>query len=169
MFKKSVLTLAMAAALTGCEDDGDMMTMMDDEEVTTFEVRIENVSTVFGNASSGVFNTPVGAMAPGPAGPGAAYEAEFSAAPGHRLFFATMFVQSNDLFYAPDGMGIALYDDNGMPVMGDITDQVQLWDGGTEIDQEPGLGPDQAPRRQLLRVEVGRQQPVVDVDNVVEA
>jgi hypothetical protein len=114
---------------------------------TTFEVRIENVNAVYDFTSSGVFNTPVGAGAPGPLASGSAYEFEFSAAPGSRLSFATMFVQSNDLFYAPDGDGIEVYDAAGMPLTGDITDQVYLWDAGTEINQEPGLGADQAPRQ----------------------
>jgi hypothetical protein len=58
-----------------------------------------------------------------------------------------MFVQSNDLFYAPDGAGIALFNSDGAPVSGDVTGQVQLWDAGTEVNQEPGVGPDQAPRQ----------------------
>lgn len=95
----------------------------------------------------GVFNTPVGAGEPGPATPGAAYEFEITAAPGEHLSFATMFVQSNDLFYAPDEGGVALFDDAGAPVSGDVTGQIMLWDAGTEVNQEPGVGPDQAPRQ----------------------
>ncbi len=30
---------------------------------------------------------------------------------------------------------------------GDVTGQIQLWDAGTEVNQEPGVGPDQAPRQ----------------------
>ena len=30
---------------------------------------------------------------------------------------------------------------------GDITSLIYLWDAGTEVNQEPGLGPDQAPRQ----------------------
>jgi hypothetical protein len=72
---------------------------------------------------------------------------ELMAQPGDRLFFATMFVQSNDLFYAPDGGSIALFDKSGEPVSGDITDRVVLWDAGTEVNEVPGLGPNQAPRQ----------------------
>lgn len=112
-------------------------------EKAAFTVRIENVSN-FPFAASGVFNTPVGATEPGPLLPGSAYEAAFNAAPGDRLSFASMFVQSNDLFIAPDQAGIALFNDDGAPVTGDITGQIQLWDSGTEVNQEPGLGADQA-------------------------
>jgi hypothetical protein len=58
-----------------------------------------------------------------------------------------MFVQSNDLFYAPDGAGIALFNAEATPVTGDVTSQIGLWDAGTEVNQEPGFGPDQAPRQ----------------------
>ena len=53
--------------------------------------------------SSGVFDTPTGAMEAGPLRPGDAYEFTVSAEPGQRLSFATMLVPSNDLFYAPSG------------------------------------------------------------------
>jgi hypothetical protein len=31
------------------------------------------------------------------------------------------------------------------PIAGDITSQILLWDAGTEVNEEPGLGPNQAP------------------------
>ena len=105
-------------------------------------VRIENVSPAYEFSSSGHFAVPVGAAGPGPLLPGGTYEFHFHAGPGLYLSFATMFVQSNDLFYAPDGRGIAVWGDGG-PVTGDITDQIMLWDAGTEINQEPGTGADQ--------------------------
>jgi hypothetical protein len=94
----------------------------------------------------GVFNTPVGSMGPGPIGPGAAYEFTFDAAPGMKLSMAFMFGQSNDLFYGNES-GIALFDSKGKPVSSDITSELILWDAGTEVNQEPGIGPDQAPRQ----------------------
>lgn len=33
------------------------------------------------------------------------------------------------------------------PVTGDWTKSVKLWDAGTEKDEEPGVGPNQAPRQ----------------------
>lgn len=96
---------------------------------------------------AGVFNTPVGADGPGTASPGAAYEFTVAAVPGQYLTFATMFVQSNDWFFAPDEAGIELFDMDGAPLNGDITDRIFLWDSGTEVDQTPGEGADQAPRQ----------------------
>jgi hypothetical protein len=105
------------------------------------------VASRTGVSASGAFNTPVGATEPGPLPSGGAYEFTVVAVPGDALSFATMFVQSNDLFYAPDGAGIALFNSDGTPVSGDVTAQVMLWDAGTEVNQEPGVGPDQAPRQ----------------------
>ena len=76
--RRAALALVLAALpLTACDDDG-----MEPEPATTFLVTVENVSTVHDFYMSGVFNTPVGASAPGPALPGDAFEFEFAAPPG---------------------------------------------------------------------------------------
>jgi hypothetical protein len=93
-----------------------------------------------------VFNTPVGASSPGPITPGAAYELTISAMPGERLSMTLMMGQSNDWFYAPAERGIELFK-NGTAVSGDIASQFSMWDAGTEVDQEPGIGSDQGPRQ----------------------
>jgi hypothetical protein len=95
----------------------------------------------------GVFNTPVGMSESGTAAPGETYEFSFVASPGAYLSFATMSVQTNDLFYAPDGAGIPLFDADLRAVRGDITDQISLWDAGTEVNQAPGEGADQGARQ----------------------
>jgi hypothetical protein len=100
-----------------------------------------------GSNLHGVFNTPVGAMAAGPVRPGDAYEFTVTAVPGMKLFMTQMFGQSNDWFYAPSVNGIALFDNKGNPVTGDITDQFYLWNAGTEKDEEIGIGPNQGPRQ----------------------
>ncbi|NIR52791.1 hypothetical protein GWO43_29635, partial [candidate division KSB1 bacterium] len=96
---------------------------------------------------SGVFNTPVGASSPAPIGPGGAYEFTFTANSGDRLSFATMFVPSNDLFFAPDENGVALFDSDGTPISGEVTAQIMLWDAGTEVNQKPGVGSEQVQRQ----------------------
>jgi hypothetical protein len=96
---------------------------------------------------SGVVTVPSGDKEAGPITPGKAYEFTISAAPGQRLTLATMFGQSNDLFYAPGAKAIALFDAKGQPLAADITSQLQLWDAGTEVNEEPGLGANQAPRQ----------------------
>lgn len=98
-------------------------------------------------SSSAVFNTPAGAAAPGPIGPGARYEFTIMATPGEYFNFATMYIQSNDLFFAFDDVGIALWDDDGDPISGDVTSEVELWDSGTEVNEFPGAGLNQAVRQ----------------------
>lgn len=99
-----------------------------------------------GIKSVAVFNTPVGANAPGPITPGAAYETTITAMPGDRLSLTLMMGQSNDWFYAPEEAGIELFK-NGKAIRSDMTAQLVMWDAGTEVDQEPGIGTDQGPRQ----------------------
>lgn len=113
----------------------------DDPEPSMFTVTIENVSTAKPFLASGVFNTPKGDAGPGPATPGKAYEFTVKAGKGSKLSFVTMLAATNDLFYAPDGSGIPLYNDDGSPFSGEVTDQVYLWDAGTEVNEEPAVGP----------------------------
>ncbi len=106
-----------------------------------------NLMGKYGVQSSGIFNTPVGAPGPQPAFPGQAFVFMVEAKPGEILSFATMYAQSNDWFYAPGFFGIPLFDFWGNPMSGNMTNYVGLWDAGTEVDQVPGIGPDQAPRQ----------------------
>ncbi len=97
-------------------------------------------------SDSGAFTRPDGAAADGPIGPGGSYTFEVTAAPGDQLALATMYVQSNDLYYAFGPNGIQLFNGNA-PISGDVTNQIGLFDAGTEGDQEPGVGPDQVIRQ----------------------
>jgi hypothetical protein len=94
-----------------------------------------------------IFNTPDGANAPGPIGPGGSYSFTFDASPGDRLSLATMYIQSNDFFYGFDSAGLALFSVDGTPVSGDVTGRIALYDAGTEADEEPGIGLNQAIRQ----------------------
>ena len=89
------------------------------------------------------------------------------ARPGDMLTFATMFGQSNDCFYAPKGGDMALFDQDGKPMMGEHTVEVVLYDAGTEANQAPGVGPDQGPRQDPMTwrqgaLEHATVQPVRD-------
>jgi hypothetical protein len=121
-------------------------------------------------AAAGAFTTPVGADEPSPLPPGGAYE--FTAetgegGPAHSLSFVTMFVPSNDLFFAVGGdTGVRLFED-GEPLRGDVTDRVGLWDAGTEINEEPGVGENQVQRQRGANVglvERGTVAPIEDVN-----
>jgi hypothetical protein len=89
---------------------------------------------------------PIGGTAEGPITPGQSYAFEITARPGQSLSTAWMFGQSNDLFYSND-RPIALFDAGGKPLSGEMTAQLSLWDAGTEVNEEPGLGPNQGPRQ----------------------
>jgi hypothetical protein len=106
----------------------------------------KSLQSVKGIKSIVVFTTPIGAAGAGPTTPGAAYEFTISAMRGDRLSLTTMMGQSNDWFYAPAESGIDLFK-NSKAISGNITSQIILWDAGTEVDQEPGIGSDQGPRQ----------------------
>jgi hypothetical protein len=105
-----------------------------------FTLTLENIAATKPFTSAGIFNTPVGDAGPGPATPGKKYEFTITAGRKQKLSFVTMLAATNDLFFGPNGKGIALYDANGDPISGDVTDQIQLWDAGTEVNQEPHVG-----------------------------
>lgn len=154
------LAVLVGGAMTACEDEmvatqqsptgtdaaGSFGGVATAAQPYLFDVRVENVAA-WEFFDGGMFNTPAGQKSPGPLFPGQKYEFELFAPPGSYLSFATMMVQSNDLFFAPDEMGIPLYDANGGQNLGDVTKYVQVWDAGTEADEEPGLGSNQAPRQ----------------------
>jgi len=136
MQKKSLLITLMAViVLSACNKDDEQPTP---SESANFTVTIENVLPVSNYSSSGT----IGFLAPGDQ-----ETIEFHAGDGDYLSFATMFVQSNDLFYGFEDRGLRLHDENGNPITGDVTAFVDLWDAGTEVNQEPGVGADQAPRQ----------------------
>ena len=121
--------------------------LADHHESTSFTVTIENISGIGLFENTGVSPVPVGAEGAGPALPGGAYEFVIHASAGDTLTFATMLAQSNDMFFAPDEAGIGLFDGDGNAISGDVSDQVDLWDAGTEINQPIGEGDEQAPRQ----------------------
>jgi archaellum component FlaF (FlaF/FlaG flagellin family) len=137
--KKLIYSLSILF-LMSCSDDDNGTIVLPTVTSATFTVSIENLATNNSNFASGTID--------GLIQPGESTTFGFNAGKGHYLNFATMLVQSNDLFYAPESStGIALYDTNGVALTGDITSMVSLWDAGTEVNETPGVGPNQAPRQ----------------------
>jgi hypothetical protein len=102
----------------------------------------------------GIFDSPGGPDA-GPAifaGETATFTVD--ARPGDRLQFESMFVQSNDWFFAFADGGIDLFEGD-TPITGDVTDRLALYDAGTEEDTEPGTGADQKPVQDPAATDVG--------------
>lgn len=119
---------------------------------------------------AGAFTTPVGADGPAPLTPGDAYEFSVTASSGKptpHLSLVTMFVPSNDLFYALGGpAGLPLFDGDA-PASGNVTDHATLWDAGTEVNEEPGVGENQVQRQRgpnVGLVERGTVAPVAGVN-----
>lgn len=103
------------------------------------------IAQVTGNSdvsASGVATAPADGMPPIFSGETATFT--FTARPGDKLQFETMFVQSNDWFYAFNNGGLELFNGN-TPISGDVTSNVRVYDAGTEADTAPGTGPDQKP------------------------
>ncbi len=96
--------------------------------------------------SAGTFTALNSSGAPGPALPGDGYMFSFEAEPGDFLTLATMFGDSNDLFFAPTEQGVPLFSPDGTPLSGDVTSYLILWDAGTEVNEGPG-GANQATRQ----------------------
>jgi hypothetical protein len=117
---------------------------------------------------SGVFDTPNGAPEPGPASSGGRYEFTITAVRGDRLSLATMLVQSNDLFFSFGPEGLELFAANGEPTAGDVSSELALWDAGTEINEFPGAGANQAPRQSAPNTGPVESQPVALVNDAFE-
>ncbi|EPR69573.1 spondin domain-containing protein [Cyclobacterium qasimii] len=156
---KSVKLLSLAAfmgallLLNACNDEDMDMPQKTNSE---FTVTIENVfegKDYFNTGQTGLIT------------PDNSESFSFNAGKGQSLSFATMLVESNDLFYAPDEMGIALYDDNGEPVTGDVSAMVSLWDAGTEVNEEPGMGTNQPLRQSAANTGTAESNPVKLVDD----
>lgn len=88
-----------------------------------------------------------------------------AARPGDKLSLAAMFVQSNDLFYGFENGGIDIFNGAGQPVTGDLTARVVLYDAGTEVNEAPGVGPNQAPRQATPNTGPSESKPVQIVND----
>lgn len=125
------------------QDRGDgLEALAEDGDPGTLATSLNGMTDI---QTSGVFNTPDGASGPGPLLPNTSYSFTFTATEGDYLSMATMLVQSNDLFYAFEEKGIALFS-NGTPITGNVTAQIDLWDAGTEVNEYPGAGNNQPVR-----------------------
>ncbi len=99
------------------------------------------VETAEGVVTAGVFGgDTTTSYDDAPIAPGQSADFLVVAPAGSRVSFAGMWIQSNDTFYGSVPNGIAL-------ATGNVSDRVHLWDAGTEVNQQPGAGPDQAPRQ----------------------
>ena len=150
MKKLIFLTLALGLFFMSCKKD-EMKVSKD------FTVTIKNVidgKDFFTSGTTGLIK------------PGMSESFSFNAGKGHYLKFATMLAQSNDIFYAPGDAGIPLYDASGNALTGDLSAMILLWDAGTEVNEEPGVGPNQAPRQSAPNMGMAENGTVTLVTNI---
>lgn len=83
-------------------------------------------------------------------------------AAGQEVTFASMFGESNDVLIS--GQGGAALDATGALVTEDFTSKLALYDMGTEVNQEPGVGADQAPRQAAPNTGTSEDNPVTRID-----
>lgn len=134
--KKYLLAVAaftfVSAVLISCnnEDDKDM-TGQTVSSVISFENILEPKEFVESGTFVGMGNAEVNAPV---VLPGQSISFMFHAGKGQALMFATMYGASKDWFFAPENPGLKLYNDKGMPMTGDISSQIKLWDNGTKME-----------------------------------
>ena len=126
----SVFFIAGIASLSSCNDEEMML------QPQSRTISIENVLEGKPLVQSGTF---AGTGTPPVILPGESFSINFNAGAGQALSFATMYGWSNDLFFAPENPGIKLYDKDGIPITGDVSAQIKLWDNGTRVNQAPGM------------------------------
>jgi hypothetical protein len=163
--KFGALVIALFGLLA-CDDD-DTNTPADDTtggSARDFVLRVENVApwTVMKGSTQATKTTAVD----GPAASGEAFQVRFSGGAGQFVSFGAMLSESNDWFFATGPDGIPLFTD-GVPTSGDVTKYVQLWDAGTEANQEPFVG-DAVGTRQPTR-DFGAADPDTSVRVVTES
>ena len=136
-FRRPTLPMALAAlalgGLSACMESDDSAA------ARAVTVTVKSKAPAFTSSTAGTYGA-------GAAVPGKSFTFDFYAPKGSRLSFASMFGQSNDLFFAPAGDGIPLMDGKAWR-NGDVTGWISLWDAGTEANEAPGVGPNQAPRQ----------------------
>jgi len=131
-----------------------------------------NLPGLPGVRSGGVFSEPLGRRRGMPSGQrdrasssrmlhrGQHYEFTVTAHRGDRLSMAMMLAQSNDGLIATGADGIELFDAAARAISGDMTSQLSLWDAGTEVNEDPGLGRNQGMRQSAPHAGDPERQPV---------
>ncbi|QPH39267.1 spondin domain-containing protein [Pedobacter endophyticus] len=122
---------ALSLALVACKKDREFV----QERTDNTTISVENVLDSRPLVQSGTFQ---GTGTPPVTLPGQSTTIQFYAAKGQAITFATMYGLSNDLFFAPENPGIKVYTADGLPIEGDVSALVKLWDNGTRVNQKPG-------------------------------
>ncbi|WP_163322264.1 spondin domain-containing protein [Draconibacterium mangrovi] len=113
---------------------------------------------------AGAYAVPDGKNSAGPLFPGDKYTFSIDAQPNQYLSIASMLGNSNDIFFAFGDSGIKLNFGNEAQ---DITDEIMLWDAGTEVNEYPGTKSMDEDEGGLVRLlDDGFMYP--DVDKIIK-
>jgi len=126
--KTRILSLVILALIvfTSCNDDDTNIAGPQQEIPTTsFRLTLRNAVNYLNVLPIG--DAPLTTT-------GQTFEVNFKATKGTYLSFANMFAQSNDWFFGTDNTGIKLWDGD-TPKTGDISNYVNVYDAGTEMDE----------------------------------
>jgi len=153
------------------QDDDPMFEVGDKATVGTIRIAEDGFATEMTSQLNDDDDVTANGVATSPGGPdmgpalfaGESATFTFTAVPGDKLQFESMFVQSNDWFYAFNDEGLELFSGN-TPITGDQTGRVAIYDAGSELDTAPGTGPDQKPVQEAMATNVGPDEDV-DIQN----
>ena len=129
--KNRIFIILLTIFIISCSDDDDAFRngTRSDTTPTRFRITVTNAINYLRVKTIRVITTGTTNMG----------SVEFYAVPGAKLSFASKLGNTNDIFFGPDGSGIALFDDDNNPIVGDVTDQIFLWDAGTAEDPDTNV------------------------------
>ena len=139
------LRLAYIAPVVSADGKGD------GEAVCQNVDRLPPADTIRSKIHSAfVMNQPLGANQPGPLRAEQTYQLMFDAPPEAFISIASMKVHSNDQFLGFSDSGLPLFNaTTGQPLYSqptDVTNELHLWNAGTEKDEKSGVGKGQPMR-----------------------
>lgn len=99
-----------------------------------------------------------------PMGPGVFAFTTAEIAPDTLFSVLFMYGQSNDVVIA--GLGLSAFDEADAPISTELSSALAFYDLGTEQNQEPGVGADQAPRQSAPNTGTAESGVVARIDGV---
>ncbi|HEX9646049.1 MAG TPA: spondin domain-containing protein [Alphaproteobacteria bacterium] len=131
--------------------------LAEDGNVRPIQANLEQHADV---VESGIVYRPVGDDKDNELWPGHVYEFHLTADAGENLSFAAMLIQSNDVVVGPKDGYLPLFDSNGRPMSGDVTDRIAFFDAGTEVNEDPKFGPNVGVNQKWLNAGETETKPV---------
>lgn len=111
----------------------------------------------------------VGVFGQNPIGAGGTFDFTITARPGDRFAFVTQYAATNDLFVSTeDDDGITLFDNLAIPLDIEELDDFTLWDAGTEVNEEPGVGASTKPNQPSNNFGTAENSVIMPVEDTID-